>query len=201
MVANARAIANIAIQANNSQVASNFTQIAANIETAMCTHLWDHAQQFFVDVIRPNNTALTPITGREEVGFCPFRFGIGLSPKYGMPSVSQLFDPQGFYALYGPTTLEIRNQYFNATKLDSYCCYWDGQSWPFSMAHTLESLAALYRYGNSSVIRGQYVELLGTYAHTQYKDGVPYVAESHYPFVDGWSADSTNHSDVGLFLL
>jgi hypothetical protein len=31
--------------------------------------------------------------------------------------------------------------------------------------------------------------------------GVPYVAESHYPFVDGWSADSTNHSEVGYDLL
>jgi hypothetical protein len=148
MVADARAIANIAIQANNCQVASN-------IETAMYTHLWGPAQQFFIDVIRPNNTALTPITGREEAGFYPFRFGIGLSPKYGIPSVSQLFDPQGFYAPYGPTTLEIQNQYYNATKPNSYCCYWNRQSWPFSMAHTLESLAASYGYGNSSVTRGQ----------------------------------------------
>jgi hypothetical protein len=134
-------------------------------------------------------------TDREEVGFYPFRFGIGLSPKYGIPSISQLFDPQGFYAPYGPTTLEIRNQHFNATKPDSYCCYGNGQSWPFSTAHTLESLAASYRYENSST-REQYVELLGIYAHAQYKDGVPYVAESHYAFVDVWSANSTNHSEV-----
>jgi hypothetical protein len=39
MVANARAIASIATQANNSQAASNFTQIADNIEAAMYTHL------------------------------------------------------------------------------------------------------------------------------------------------------------------
>jgi hypothetical protein len=65
----------------------------------------------------------------------------------------------------------------------------------------LEALAALYRYGDSGVSVEQYVELLGIYAGTQFKDGVPYVAESHYPFVDAWSADSTNHSEVGLFLL
>lgn len=39
------------------------------------------------------------------------------------------------------------------------------------------------------------------YATTQHKNGVPYVAESHYPSMDAWSADSTNHSehyDVGV---
>lgn len=42
------------------------------------------------------------------------------------------------------------------------------------------------------------MELLGIYAATQRKDGVPYVGESHYPFIDAWSADSTNHSEVGF---
>src|SRR5271170_1233133 len=101
MVANARAIANIATQANNSQVASNFTQIAASIEPP-CTRTSGTPRSNSSST----SSALTPITGREGVGFCPFGFGIGLSPKYGIPSISQLFDPQGFYAPYGPTTLE-----------------------------------------------------------------------------------------------
>ena len=30
---------------------------------------------------------------------------------------------------------------------------------------------------------------------TNYKDGVPFTAESHYPTIDEWSGDSTNHSE------
>lgn len=34
-----------------------------------------------------------------------------------------------------------------------------------------------------------------TYVRTNYKDGSPYTAESHYPELDMWSGDSTNHSE------
>jgi len=115
MKANALAIANTATQIHNSAVASNFTRIAANIESAMQDHLWDPVQQFYVDVIRPNNPNLTRITGREEVGLFPFRFGIGLNSTYASPAIQELFDPNGFLTTYGPSTLEVRNQYYDAT--------------------------------------------------------------------------------------
>jgi hypothetical protein len=67
--------------------------------------------------------------------------------------------------------------------------------WPFSTAHVLKSLAAIFRTSNSSITTDQYVQSLGTYAATQQKNGTPYVAESHYPFMDSWSADSSNHSE------
>jgi len=34
-----------------------------------------------------------------------------------------------------------------------------------------------------------------TYTQTNYKEGVPYTAESHYPYEDAWSADTSNHSE------
>lgn len=67
--------------------------------------------------------------------------------------------------------------------------------WPFSTAHILKSLAAIYRDTNSSITADQYVQSLSIYATTQQKDGAPYVAESHYPFMNSWSADSSNHSE------
>ena len=195
MVANARAIAEIATQTGDTSTALNFTQIANNLENAIYRHLWNPDQQFFVDIIRPNNPNLSQLTGREEVGFYPFRFGIGLAPQYANSSASAMFDPNGFLTQYGPTTLELRNQYYDATKPSDYCCFWNGQSWPFSTAHTLKSLAAIYRSGNSSLTADQYVQYLSMYAATQQKNGQPYVAESHYPSMDSWSADSTNHSE------
>lgn len=68
-------------------------------------------------------------------------------------------------------------------------------SWPYSTSHTLKSLAAIYRAGNTNVTAEQYYQYLQTYAKTQHKNGQPYVAESHYPLRDAWSADSTNHSE------
>ncbi|CZR50838.1 uncharacterized protein PAC_00712 [Phialocephala subalpina] len=195
MVANARAVAQVAVQAGDSATAATFTKKADQLEQAIYDRLWDPSQNFFVDVIMPNNPNLTKVMGREEVGFFPYRFGIGLTSQYANTSVQELFDPQGFLTAYGPTTLEVRNQYFTATKPSDYCCYWQGQSWPFSTAHTLKSLAAIYRSGNTSVTAEQYVQYLGKYATTQYKNGTPYVAESHYPEMDAWSADTPNHSE------
>ncbi|KAF8866472.1 hypothetical protein BDZ45DRAFT_683271 [Acephala macrosclerotiorum] len=184
MVANARAIVQVGIQAGDSATAAAFTKTADDLERVIYDHLWDPTQKFFVDVIMPNNPNLTKVMGREEVGLFPYRFGIGLTSQYANNSVQELFDPQGFLTTYGPTTLEVRNQYFTATKPSDYCCYWQGQSWPFSTAHTLKSLAAIYRSGNVSVTADQY-----------HKNGTPYVAESHYPDMDAWSADTPNHSE------
>ena len=195
MVANAQVIADVANMLGNATLSSEYNGYANNLEKAIYTHLWDPAQKFFVDVIRPNNSDLSPIKGREEVGFYPFRFGIGLESKYSNPAIEQLFEPEGFFTAYGPPTLELRNKYFTATKPTDYCCFWQGQSWPFSTAHTLKALADVVRSGNSNVTAEQYYEYLSIYATTQHKDGVPYVAESHYPENSSWSADSFNHSE------
>jgi hypothetical protein len=195
MVANAHGISSVATQAGDSTTASKFSNIADELERSIYTHLWDPVQNFFVDVIRPNNPDLTRVQGREEVGLFPFRFGVGLDAQYANTSVQQLFDPQGLFATYGPTTLEIRNQYFAGTKPGGACCYWNGQSWPFSTSHVLKSLASVYRSGISSLTADQFVQYMDIYATTQHKNGVPYVAESHYPFLDQWSADSSNHSE------
>lgn len=68
-------------------------------------------------------------------------------------------------------------------------------SWPYSTGHTLKSLAEIYRSGTTNVTAEQYHQYLQMYARTQQKDGQPYVAESHYPFLNGWSADGWNHSE------
>ncbi|KAI8623414.1 Six-hairpin glycosidase [Xylariaceae sp. FL1651] len=149
-----------------------------------------------MDIIRPGNPNLTRLTGREQVGLFPYRFGIGLNYAYAQPALNSMFDPEGFLAPYGPTTLEIRDPWFAAVKPDpSYCCWWNGMSWPYSTGHTLKSLAAIYRSKATNATAEQYHQYLQMYARTQQKNGQPYVAESHYPFDDAWSADSYNHSE------
>ena len=199
MVANARAIAQTAKLAGNMALTVTFTSTADEIEAAMFKHLWDPDQQFFVDVVRMSNYSLDQgvlIQGRQEVGLFPFRFEIGLSPQYANPSIREIFDPEGFQAPYGPSTLERRNEYYDATKPTAYCCYWNGQSWPFSTAHVLKSLAAAYRIGNLSTTADQYFGILSLYATTQHDIyGNPFVAEAHYSESNAWSAYTANHSE------
>ncbi|KAI1420199.1 Six-hairpin glycosidase-like protein, partial [Xylaria sp. FL1777] len=196
MVANARAIARAANFAQDDLIESNFSKIADELETAMYKILWAPEQEFFMDIIRPNNPDLTRLTGREQVGLFPYRFGIGLNKSYAQPALDAMFDSMGFFAPFGPTTLEIRDPWFAATKPDpSYCCWWNGMSWPYSTSHTLKSLAAIYRSGVTNATAEQYHQYLQTYARTQQKNGQPYVAESHSPFSDVWSADTRNHSE------
>lgn len=196
MIANARAIARAAELVQDSDTASEFTKIADDLEQAMYERLWAPEQEFFMDVIRPNNPNLTRLTGREQVGLFPFRFGIGLNESYAQPAVDSMFDPEGFFSAYGPTTLEIRDPWFAAEKPDpNYCCWWNGMSWPYSTGHTINSLAAIYRSGVTNVTAEQYHQYLQIYAQTQQKDGMPYVAESHAPFENVWSRDERNHSE------
>ncbi|KAI0173235.1 Six-hairpin glycosidase-like protein [Hypoxylon sp. FL1284] len=195
MVANARAIARAANLARDGLLEVQFSKLADDLEKAMYKRMWAPEQEFFMDIIRPNNPNLTRLTGREQVGLFPYRFGIGLNTSYAQPAVDSMFDPEGFLSTYGPTTLEIRDPWFYSVKPDDYCCYWNGMSWPYSTGHTLKSLAEIYRSMTTNVTAEQYFQYLKMYAETQQKDGQPYVAESHYPFLDSWSADSWNHSE------
>ncbi|CAG2115456.1 unnamed protein product, partial [Medioppia subpectinata] len=109
----------------------------------------------------------------------------------------QLFNPEGFGTRYGPSTCETRSKWYDGTQR-SQCCWWNGNSWPYSTAHVLSSVAAhlrQYTSQNPRVTRDQYYQLLETYAITQYKDNKPYVAECHSPAGDFWVCDSRNHSE------
>jgi len=73
------------------------------------------------------------------------------------------------------------------------CCWWNGNSWPYSTAHILSSLAAQlrnYKQQNPQITVDHYVKVLHKYAITQYKNNVPYVAECHSPQDNFWVCDS-----------
>lgn len=98
--------------------------------------------------------------------------------------------------LIHPYNHTVQKRSFLSTLLTTFPgCYWNGMSWPYSTGHTLKSLAEIYRSETTNVTAEQYFLYLKMYAQTQQKDGQPYVAESHYPFLDSWSADSWNHSE------
>jgi len=129
---------------------------------------------------------------REEIGFYPWRWQIPDNRHNFSIAWEQLFDLNGFNSKYGPTTCEIRSKWYDGNQ-KNMCCFWNGNSWPYSTAHVLRSLAAQLRYyksQSSHITVDNFVSALHKYSITQYKDNVPYVAECHSPQGDFWVCDS-----------
>jgi len=60
----------------------------------------------------------------------------------------------------------------------------------------LNTLAQIARTNRSSIITPTvFQQAFEMYTQTNYKEGVPYTAESHYPYENTWSADTSNHSE------
>lgn len=189
----ARAIAAIAALAGDTGTADDFQARAGALRSAVQTHLWDAGRQFYYGVARDNNPSLGKTGSRELMGYLPWMFD--MAPAANAGAFAQLKDSNGFAAPYGPTTVERRSPWFMYQA--GGCCRWDGPSWPFATSQTLTAAANLLEdYPAQSVFSSSdYVQLLHTYAATQYRGGVPYVAEAHDPDSDNWLYDGNNHSE------
>ncbi|TXS79184.1 hypothetical protein EAO69_06990 [Streptomyces sp. me109] len=189
----ARAIAAIAALAGDTGTANDFQARATALRGAVQAHLWDEGRQFYYGVARDDNPSLAKTGSRELMGYLPWMFD--MAPAANAGAFAQLKDSGGFAAPYGPTTVERRSPWFMYQA--GACCRWDGPSWPFATSQTLTAAANLLEdYPAQSVFSGaDYVQLLHTYAATQYRDGAPYVAEAHDPDRDSWLYDGNNHSE------
>jgi hypothetical protein len=103
-------------------------------------------------------------------------------------------DRDYFFADYGPTTVERHDPLF---LLQKSCCWWSGQSWPYSTAQTLKALANLLQnYRQNTITRSDYVKLLRVFALSHRKNGRPYLAEALHPDTGSFEGhDSYNHSE------
>ena len=192
MVAGARAIANVAQIASNTSLSSTWNGYAATLYQTMQQMLYDDDLNFWIDVVEGTNLQ---IRGRELIGYFPFRFDVGTDSQ-NIRGLETGLDTEHFLTTYGPTTLEQTNPYFTALKNLTYCFLWQGQSWPFSTSVYLGTLARIARTNSSSIITPSFFQqAMTTYTLTNYKEGVPFTAEAHYPTIDAWSGDTTNHSE------
>ncbi|KAF2230621.1 hypothetical protein EV356DRAFT_453439, partial [Viridothelium virens] len=192
MVAGARAIATVAQLAGNTSLAQEWNQYGDGLYSRMLDMLYDNDLQFWIDVVEGTNL---PVVGRELIGYFPYRFDVGTGTNM-IRGLEAGLNEHEFITQYGPTTLEQTNPYYTALKNVTYCCIWQGQSWPFSTSVYLGTLARLARNNLSSIATPQlFYQAMETYALTNYKDNIPYTAESHYPTINEWSGDTTNHSE------
>ena len=163
---NAKAIINIAKLAGNEKVAQQFNDKARALREAIITFLWDKKRNFFYHVQRENNPNNELLDTMEEVGFYPWRFGVPDDRFNFSTAWQQAFDAKAFNSNYGPTTCDMRSKWYDGNQKHQ-CCWWNGNSWPYSTAHTLSSLATQIRHYSHqapNIKAEHYVSMLRKYA-------------------------------------
>ncbi|MFT6238852.1 MAG: hypothetical protein ACJAQT_000927 [Akkermansiaceae bacterium] len=210
MWADLNALAEIAEMAGDSDKASSYRKQAAALKTLVQEKLWDPKRQFFFPMSSGEETdkegnvvkahTLTYESGkfagsehgRELHGYVPWAFNL---PDPGKESAWKfLMDPYYFKAPFGPSTTERNDPMF---LLQKGCCWWSGQSWPFATTQTLKAMAnVLHNYPQEFISRGDYADLLHTFAISHRKDGKPYIAEALHPDTGSWEGhDMRNRSE------
>lgn len=230
MWADATAIARIARLAGQADIAARFDAKAASLKAKMMELLWDERRQFFFPVYKNDEErdgfqikALTKTYetgryagdshGRELIGYVPWQFPPLVDRGRGYEAAwAKLMDRDGFYADFGPSTVERNDPMF---LLQKTCCWWSGQSWPYATTQTLKSLANVLQRQAAEAgaaaagsppaaaspavklpTKADYAKLLQIYARSHRKDGRPYLAEALHPDTGSFEGhDGYNHSE------
>ena len=203
MWADERSIANIAGLAGDQTLAGEFDAKAASLKAKVEASLWDPKRDFFLIRFKNNEENIKdfpgkPIKagsliyedgpfagspeGRELIGYVPWQFNL---PDPGYESAWKfLMDTNYFFAPFGPCFVGRHDPLF---LVNTSCCWWSGQSWPYATTQTLKALANLLQnYHQNVITREDYYKLLRVYSLTQRKDGKPYIAEAANPFTGSW---------------
>jgi hypothetical protein len=210
MWADALAIARIARLAGDEATAKIYETKATGLKEKLQKLLWDPEREFFFpmsmrdeedkegNVVKKHTLTYQSGKfagdghGREEHAYIPWQFNL---PDPGYESAWKfLMDPNFFYAEFGPSTVERHDPMF---LLKDSCCWWSGQSWPYSTAQTLKALANLLQnYQQDVITRADYAKLLRIFAVSHRKKGLPYLAEALHPDTGSFEGhDGYNHSE------
>ena len=211
MWADAKAIAEMSRRVGKLEIAKEYDSFADGLKETMLKKLWDPKRKFFFPMFK-NNEERDGYTipagslvyqegrfagdnhGRELIGYVPWQFGM-LEPSDAYDEAwAKLMDRDGFYADYGPSTVERNDPMF---LLQKGCCWWSGQSWPYATTQTLKALANLLQARKTEWISAEdYAELLHIYAKSHRKEGRPYLAEALHPDTGSFEGhDGYNHSE------
>lgn len=179
MVANARAIATLADEAERQELAEEFRDKADDLEAKFVAACWDAEAEFFK--VRLESGELSG--AREAIGYIPWLYDIA-TVKHAA-AWAEIKDRHGFWAPAGLTTAERRHPDFRTHGVGT--CEWDGAVWPFATSQTLGALANVLRGPKQSyVTRRDYFEQLLRYATAHEKDATAYIGEYHDEVTGAW---------------
>jgi len=189
MYGNATAIAAIAAMAGKQSLAHEYKQKAVRLKELVQSRLWNSEAGFFETRLESGEFA--PV--RENIGFTPWYFDLPQDQSGFEVAWKQLMDPTGFYAPFGPTTVERRSPQFKIA-YDGDDCAWNGPSWPFATTITLKALAnVLNHHRQRSISKEDYFGMFVLYTATQHRkldDGgvIPWIDEDLNPITGEWLA-------------
>ncbi len=208
MFANARAIEQIAMLADQDRVSAEFTAKADNLQDLVQARLWDTNANFFKVLVATSTASVAsviyvPSTAREAIGFIPWMFDLPDTAKGFESAWAQFTDPQGFSAPFGLTTAERRHPEFRNRGVGT--CEWDGAVWPFATSQTLYALANHLRSDSLSPSEGERAGVRGnsalnsqlstinfffnafrTYTRSQRANGKPFIGEYQDEVTGDW---------------
>jgi hypothetical protein len=189
MVGETASIAAIARIAGDEKLAQSFEAKSEQLRRGMESTLWDEKAGFFKVLPRTPGAKLADV--RELHGYSPW-FSYVPEARFDV-AWTQLMDPKGFFAPFGPTTAEQRHPRF-AIAYSGHECQWNGPSWPYSTSVTLTALANLLnaRPQAEPGARG-FFDTLKIYAKSQHRledEGPvhPWIDENLNPFTGDWLA-------------
>ncbi len=194
--ANAMAIAQIATEAHQPDVATEYRARAERLRAAMLAQLWNPELTHFTDRYQrstPYVTAGDFIRGRELVGYVPWTFEVpphddSSASKLYAQAWSHLLSPDQLAGSHGLRTVEpsyprylTQYRYDQATGRPE--CQWNGPSWPFQTSQAITGLANfLDDYPSADVSAADYLRLLRQYTHQHYlSSGTPDIEEDYNP--------------------
>jgi len=193
---NAIAIAQIATDAHQPDVAKDYRERAERLRSAMLAQLWNPELQHFTDRYQRSTPYVTGgdfIRGRELVGYVPWAFELpsqddSASSKAYADAWSHLLSPDQLAGAHGLRTVEpsyprylTQYRYDQATGRPE--CQWNGPSWPFQTSQALTGLANLLDdYPSVNVSAADYLRLLRQYTHQHFlPSGNPDIQEDYNP--------------------
>lgn len=179
MIANARAISNIAQLSGKTDIQKLYSAKADTLNSLVEKLMWCDSAQFY-ETIKENGDFANV---REAIGFIPWYFSIPDNSK--SEAWAQILDEQGFLSPYGLTTAERRHPEF---RTHGCCkCEWDGAIWPFASAQTLTGLANLLNnYQQTVITDSTYFKQMELYVESQYHRGRPYIGEYQDEITGYW---------------
>jgi hypothetical protein len=200
MYGNAAAIAAIAAMASKEAVAQEYRQRAAGLKELIQSRLWNSGAGFFET--RDESGEFAPV--RESIGFTPWYFDLPNDRSGYETAWKQLMDPEGFYAPFGPTTVERRSPQFKLA-YEGDDSQWNGPAWPFATTIALRALAnVLNRYHQNAIGKEDYFRALLVYTGSQHRkldDGraIPWIDEDQNPLTGEWLARARKIRKPGFY--
>lgn len=194
--ADARALSGIAARTGQTKEALYYAAEASFLKQAINSVLWNENDGFYETVHEDGSCSNV----RELIGFVPWIYGIPPKGENREKAFLQLWDKDGFYGEYGPTTAERRHPDFN--KHFDHECLWNGPSWPYATTQTLSAMITLLQsYEQSTVSPEDFMRLLMIYAKSQHDGDTPYIDENLDADTGEWIArkilKETNHPTAG----